>query len=431
MASTVSFTGDAPAVAPGETMTCAVSIANTGDLVDRFTFTVVGETAAWTSVEPESVNLMPGTSAVVTVTFAPPRSPEAMAGEHHFGLRSESREDPESSIVEEAVLTVEPFTEIVTELIPAKRQARRKAKYRLAIDNLGNTTTVVEILPEDPDGDLLLHADPALVRTEPGTATFVTIKAAPRKRFLRGQTRILPFQVIATPVDEEPHTEEAVLQQEQLIPKWLLPALLALVALVGAAIAFWFAVLKPAVVSVATEQAQKQVERAESAASRADDSAKAADAAASTAQAVSGGTSAGQSGAKPPTSPPQPSGAARPGTAESGKNPVSFRVQTNSAPVTDGSFKEFTYRVPDGKTLDIGDLVLQNPRGDTGILRIALGADVVLETGLANFRDLDYHYLDPLHAVPGTSVIVSVNCATPGPGAARCTPSVSFSGKLS
>jgi hypothetical protein len=80
--------------------------------------------------------------------------------------------------------------------------------------------------------------------------------------------------------------------------------------------------------------------------------------------------------------------------------------------------------------MDIGDLVLQNPRGDTGFLRIRLGDDIVLETGLANFRDLDYHYVNPLHVAGGVPVVVEVNCGAPGAGAPRCTPSVSFSGTL-
>ncbi|MCR6487833.1 hypothetical protein M8542_33905 [Amycolatopsis sp. OK19-0408] len=424
MPSTVSFTGDELSVAPGETVTCEVTVTNTGQLVDRFTFAVVGAPAVWSAVEPEAANLMPGTSATITLTFSPPRAPEAVSGAHHFGVRAESREDPEGSTVEEGTLTIEPFSRIVSELVPIKRRARRKAKYRLAVDNLGNTDTVVEVFAEDPAGDLVLHADPAFARTAPGTATFFTVKALPRKRFLRGQPRILPFRVFTKAADEDPRAEDAILEQEQLVPKWLLPALVALVALLGAAIAFWFAVLKPAVVSVATEQARQQVDRAEGAAVRAADSAKVANAAA---QEANGGTGAG----KPPANPAGATASRPPATTPAaGADPLSFRLQAEANPVTDGSFKEFTYQVPDGKVLDIGDLVLQNPRGDTGIMRIVLGRDVVLETGLANFRDLDYHYLDPLRATAGAPVVVSVSCTTPGAGATQCTPSVSFSGKL-
>jgi hypothetical protein len=74
--------------------------------------------------------------------------------------------------------------------------------------------------------------------------------------------------------------------------------------------------------------------------------------------------------------------------------------------------------------------VLQNPRGDSGILRVLLGDKVVLETGLANFRDLDYHYVNALRVEPDQPVVVAVSCGTPGAGATQCTPAVSFSGRL-
>ena len=63
-------------------------------------------------------------------------------------------------------------------------------------------------------------------------------------------------------------------------------------------------------------------------------------------------------------------------------------------------------------------------------VRKAHGDKVVLETGLANYRDLDYHYVNALRVEPGQPVVVAVNCTTPGNGAKQCTPSVSFSGRL-
>ncbi|MDQ3029804.1 MAG: hypothetical protein M3R09_07225 [Actinomycetota bacterium] len=82
--------------------------------------------------------------------------------------------------------------------------------------------------------------------------------------------------------------------------------------------------------------------------------------------------------------------------------------------------------------------MLQNPFGDSGILRIIRevsreGEDpeqtVLLEVGLNNFRDLDYHFVQPLRFQPGETIVLAVNCQTPPPRA-RCTPSASFSGRI-
>ncbi|MGC4941078.1 hypothetical protein [Kribbella sp. DT2] len=444
MAATVSLSEDNLAIVPGETGRCEVGITNTGSLVDQFSVTLVGVPKDWVSIEPATINLMPAATGSVTLVFAPPRSPELVAGRHSFGVRVASREEPASSIVEEGAVEVAPFREIVAELVPGKRRARRRATFRLAVDNLGNSETTVEIALRDPEDDLRLETDQPLIVTGPGTATIVKVRAVPHRRFLRGQPKTLPFEVVTTAAGDEPVTANGVVLQEQLIPKWLLPAAAALVVLAVAMVGAWFALLKPAVESVATEKTEQQVARAETAASKATVAAEKAGAAATVAQKAAGITPTPEPGA-PQASTPSPPGAGTPSPKPSAKPsptpgagtpsptgpaPVSFRVATTAKVVTDGSFTAFTYSAPDKKSVNIADLVLQNPRGDTGILRISIGKDIVLETGLANFRDLDYHYLEPLHAAPGQAVVVSVSCAVPGSGAERCTPSVSFSGQL-
>ncbi|WP_157979752.1 COG1470 family protein [Kribbella monticola] len=439
MAATVSLSSEFLEVVPGETGRCELAITNTGRLVDQFTFSLVGDAAEWVTIEPPVVNLMPAASATAAVVFKPPRSAEVTAGRHPFGVRVGSREEPAASVVEEGAVEVAAFQQVVAELVPAKRRAKRRAKFRLAVDNLGNTPTPVEITLHDPEDELRLETDQPLVTTAPGTATIVKVRAIPHRRFLRGQPRSLPFQVVATG-GPEPVELNGVVQQEQLIPKWLLPALVACAVLVVAAIGAWYALLKPAVVSTATEQTQQQVAKAETAASKATAAAQQAGAAATVARQAAGLESSPTPGPKPssaaaskPAAKPSPTPA--PGKASgtpAPNGPVSFRIATSAKVVTDGSFTDFKYTAPDRRSkVDIADLVLQNPRGDNGILRIAIGTDIVLETGLANFRDLDYHYLEPLHANPGQPVVVSVNCTTPGTGSDHCTPSVSFSGKLS
>ena len=113
--------------------------------------------------------------------------------------------------------------------------------------------------------------------------------------------------------------------------------------------------------------------------------------------------------------------------------PTDFRVAAgaNIDPNVN-RFAEFPYTLPDpNKTLVITDLVLQNPRGDTGTLRLLRDSggtkSVLLEVGLANFRDLDHHWLQPWRFGPGEKVVLAVSCQNP---AGHCTPSVSFSGRV-
>jgi hypothetical protein len=446
MAVTVSLSSTSLAVVPGETGGCDIDVTNTGRLVDQFSISLVGTGGEWVTVEPSTVNLMPGTTGTASLTFNPPKSAVVPAGRHEFGVRVRSREDPEDSAVAEGAVEVAPYRETLTELVPGKRRARRRAKFRLAVDNLGNSETTVAIGFHDPDDELRLTTAHPTITTAPGTATIVKLTAAPHRRFWRGQPKMLPFEVIATPADGEAIKTTGVVQQEQLMPKWLLPAIAAAAVLVVAAIGAWYALLKPAVKSVATEQTQQQVARAESAAAKASTAADKATAAATVAQQAAGITPTPTPGPNAVSARPTPgstaSAAPTPGAsagpsakpsakpAPTGPVALSFRIATEAKAVTDGSFQDFKYAAPPKKTVRISDLVLQNPRGDSGILRIMIGTNVVLETGLANFRDLDYHYLQSLAAPPGQPVAVAVNCTAPAAGFDRCTPSVSFSGQL-
>jgi hypothetical protein len=105
-----------------------------------------------------------------------------------------------------------------------------------------------------------------------------------------------------------------------------------------------------------------------------------------------------------------------------------FRVATSASPTTSNEFTLSTYKPADKKVLWVTDIVLQNPHGDAGLLQVRRGDTVLLETGLNNFRDLDYHFVQPLRFSAGQPVTVAVKCANPGTTA--CTPAAYFAGQL-
>ncbi|ONI81536.1 hypothetical protein ALI144C_19675 [Actinosynnema sp. ALI-1.44] len=409
-------------VTPGVVANRALVVHNTGTLVAQYTLEVLGDGKNWISVTPPSVNLLPGGQATAQVKLAPPRSWEVSAGPVPFAVRVRDR-DTDLSVVEEGTIEVEPFVELVAELVPTQRRARRHGRYRLAVDNSGNTTTVVAVHAADPDDALELTARPDVVRTTPGTTTIVGIDAAPRRRFLRGATKTLPFQVLLTTDTEEPISTDGVFLQDQLMPASLLKAAALLVVAVGALIACWYLLLKPKVSSVATDQVLPQAQTQQS-------------------QPSTTTTPAPSTAGQPTGNPPPPPAAkqqqsttqttvstttsAPSTTTTTTPAPLRFRIPTST-----GSGKEasFSFAGPPGSRLDLGDMILQNPMGDSGLLRISIGDDVVLETELSTFRDREVHYTYPLRVEDGVPVVVTIGCRTPGTGATGCTPAVSFSGQ--
>ncbi|MGX7829331.1 COG1470 family protein [Actinokineospora sp. 24-640] len=427
MGATTSLAGRELAATPGQTVTTSVRVNNSGPLVDQFTVDVVGESREWATVSPQVVNLMPGQDAEVVVTFAPPRSAEVPAGPVPFGVRVASREDPLGSRVEEGAVLVAPFTDLQVELVPKTSHCRRQARHELVVDNAGNSPIAVELHTSDPEDQLQLTLDHTALTVQPGTSAFLKLRARPHDRFLRGPDRRLPFQVTAIAPETPPVHANGTVVQQQLLPKWLLPALVILLVLAIVLATLWFTVLKPTLKSAAREAAvEAAVEQQAELTAKADNAAAQAAAAEQKADAAQ---KAVQDGGLAPSAAPE---VVSPGGVDiSSGSTVDFRITADSPLQPDSTvFTTFTAEpgVPAEKTLVITDILLQNPRGDAGLLQLRRGDRVLLEVGLANFRDLDYHLVEPWTFAPGEELVLAVSCQAPTN--VTCKPAASFSGRL-
>jgi cbb3-type cytochrome oxidase subunit 3 len=418
----------------GQEVTCPVVVRNSGGIVDRFVIEVVGEPAAWAIVEPAVVNLLPEESVTVAVRFAPPRSSAVPAGSAPFGVRVSSQEDPAGSVVEEGVIEVSGFADLTAEVVPPKVEAATRARYKVAVDNRGNYPVVVRFAATDPEGGLDFRFQHNEVTLNPETTTFVRLVASPVDRFLRGPDVRHRFEVSVTPAEREPISTEATLVQRQLLPKWLVPALILLLALALLLAGLWFFVLRPAVRSAAGDAAARQAAELKQVAQEAKQDAGAAKQDSS--QAKQNSERAMTAVGIDPSAPPGPGGTITPKPTPSNPagTPTDFRVAAD-APIEANArrFREFTFTPPEGKTLVITDAILQNPRADSGTLRILRstpsGQALMLEVGLGNFRDLDEHWVQPLVYKPGEKIVLAVSCQNP-PEKGSCSPAVFFSGRV-
>lgn len=416
-------------VTPGEEASAEVRVRNTGQVVDQIDLDVLGDARAWIRVEPSSINLLPGAEQAVRLVLSPPRSSTVPAGERTFALRALSHEDTEGSVIHEATALVAPFTEIAADIVPRTSRGSRKGKHELVVDNTGNHPTMVEIRPTDPDQVLEFRVEQGVVDTQPGTASFVDVHAKPVKRFIRGQNKTLPFQVLVLPEGHDPVTVNGSMLQEAMLPKWIVVAAAIMVAALVALAAFWFALLKPSVESSAKKAVQEETSKLASSVAAAESKAAAAAAGAEEAKAAAGigpgGAGGGGAGATSTTAaPPEPRG---PADAAFAPSATDLRITTAAPAGSPGTFRTFNNEPPEDKLYWISDLVLQNPRGDSGILQVRRGDDVLFEVGLDNFRDLDYHFIQPVRFSHEQVVVVAVDCRNP---TEACTPSVYFTGQI-
>jgi hypothetical protein len=404
-------------VEPGSEAVAQLTIRNTGSVVDHFHVQVLGDAARWATVTPETLPLFPDGEGVVSISFRPARVSAARAGATPFGIKVTSEVDPSDTSVEEGSLQIGAFTELAGELVPLISHGSRTGKHQLACDNKGNTPLTLAFGGVDQEEALRFAFDPTSVVAEPGTATIVTVRAHPRKRFLTGTAKTHRFQTIIQPREAPPVTVDGSMVQTPILPTWLPKALAALVLLAIAAVVLWLTVLNPAIKSTATTAANNAL---------------------SAAGIKPGGGGGGGGGSPTPT----PSGSTvTPPPGSTGGGPASGRLTVRAGagntPQCPGN-NAGQFNVPNGNTFSLTDLVFQNPNGDTGILTLSRGCgngSVLFQEQLSNFRDLDFHFVNPFTFASGQGMVLQLQCTAPGPpppatANGQCSDALVWSGSL-
>jgi hypothetical protein len=393
------------AVTPGSEASLELRVRNTGAVVDVLTVEVVGDAAAWSVVLPDRVSLFPGGDAVVTVVFRPPMAADGPAGEVPFGLRVRSQEDPSGSggsVVEEGVLDVAPFLSVDAELQPRTCRGRRRGATTLAVSNRGTRAVTVEITGVEPDGNVKFDIDPLSLTVEPDSASFVKIGLRAVHPFRKGFPLTRQFQVHVTEAGAPAPMAVAagMFVQEETIPRWVRRAVLWTLVGLLLFLAFWFALGRPAVQSAAKEAAREELTPSTIAAT----------------SGSGGGSKAGSGSGAGAT--PDESGAdvSTAGVGSGATSTIDGRLFLAGAGTT-------AYEVPAGSTLQVTDIVLQNPTGDAGSLQIRRNGTALLVVELSNFRDLDYHFVAPIVFTAGQKLELAAECT-----AGACTPGAYFAG---
>jgi hypothetical protein len=465
MGSSASLDRPELSVEPGQQVSAQLRVRNNGSVVDQFTFEGLGAGAAWIEAEPEVLSLFPGAEGAVTIHFRPPRSPNVAPGPTPFGVKVVSGEDPTGSAVEEGVITVGRYADRSVEIYPLTTRGRRKGQFEIAVDNRGNAPIEVEFSGADPENACAYAFSSGALVVEPGTAHFTKFEVIPHERFWKGPPKTHQFQILVTeraraselpapvmagppgsppspvptvpvPVTPPPETVNGTLLQEAMIPAWLIKAIIALLALILILWILWITLFKPTVQSaakdaVAAPLASLNDKVAALTPTTAAGGGGGGGGGATTTTLVGGGGGGGATtttvaggGA---TTVPTTTTSTTPGStfATAFGNPADFQLGIGAV-VPAGTSQDFSN--PFSSTFAVTDIVLQNPNGDTGLVQIKRDGVVLQQSALENFRDLDLPRVSPYMFNPGSTMVMTVICNTPGPGEPGCAISGSFGG---
>lgn len=382
MGAALTLSDEALAAVPGGTTVITASVLNTGSGVDEVAVAVEGEAAVWAVVEPASVVLFPGAEGTVAVTFRVPDGPRARPGPVPFAVRAAGSSD-QAVTRAEGVLHVAGYAEALVSLRPAVLSGSRRATGSVVVENRGNARAELHLAGSGEQ--LSVAVDPSLILVGPGEVVSAVVTVTPDRTFLRGPGERRAFTVTAEGAEHPRITADGTLAQRARLPQGgagLLAGVLVLAVLAPLA---WLGALRPLV----RREAEREVARNNPSAIGA--------------------------------------GSGRPGTGAvnlGGGNPIDGRLFLTGPGQT-------SFTVPKDRTLRVTDIVLQNPGGNTGTLRVKRGDDVLLEVGLENFRTQDFHFVTPVSFSSEQKLVLEAQCtgAAAG-GAAGCTPSAFFSALL-
>lgn len=194
------------AVDPGAGVETTVTVRNTGDVVDRYTFDVLGDTGPLGDGRPPSVNLVPDAEGTARIVFSPPRTPGIVAGVRPFRLLVTSNEDRRASAFADGAVNVGPYADVTTALAPQIVEGRR-GSYELAVTNRGNVPATVQVGALDAQQALAFRVEQPTVAVPPAATT--AVHARPHNGQLSGPPRHYPFRVVAQTGADPPRNLDA------------------------------------------------------------------------------------------------------------------------------------------------------------------------------------------------------------------------------
>lgn len=451
MSVTASLDATTVTAEPGVATDVPLQILNSGSTVEEYRFEVVGACSAWSTVEPATLSLYPGASGTVALRLSPPRDPSVPAGETPFGVRVLPTSEPGEAVVPEGRVTVAPFTEVTSELVPRGSTGARRGRHQLAVDNRGNAPVTVQLSARTGSERARVDFAAKELVIPPGHADFGKLRVRSAKRIWRGTPVTHQFQAFVAPqstqltdsqqvgeedgrqdeVSSSPPFEPLVLdgsyEQQAILPRWLPRAVILAAVVVLAAVGLWYGLLRPAVKSTAREAVTPEVVASAAQRTPSPD----AGAANGGNGAANGGSTDGADGGAAGEGQQSSSGAGSGSGASSGSDagsvagtgtPTSARVEVRDA-VGGGTSRGSAYQVPAGSTFELTDIVVQNPQGDAGTLVVSSQDAPVLRLALENFRDSDYHFVTPILVPAGGEITMTVDCRRVGRPVQAPTPS--------
>ncbi len=388
MTVTASFQPSTISSSPGNAAALTLRLHNDADAEEVVKLRALGDLAAHTVLQSETIYLEPGESFEVPVIVDVAST--LTSGSHTSGIEVSSGNG--TRITAEAIIAVEASVAYAVSLQPLRSVSGKRGKHHVAVDNTGNTAVTIEVAAQATESLVDIELAAPLVNVDPGQHAKIELRVHPRNHFWNGEPVEHPFTVRVAGSDHGVHDFEGVFEQGPRLRPWFGPAAAGMLGALAVGTLAWFVLLRPAVQSIADDRAAAALEAQQA---TFDATVAELEAAAERARQLPLGT------------------------------PADLRL-TADAPAGESANESFT--VASDRVLSVTDVVLENPDGAIGRIALLRSGEVLLESELANFRDLDRHFVAPFRFDGSDTVELRLVCETPGPNTDSCAVGASIVG---
>src|SRR5215218_6222758 len=205
-------------VYPGDRARVRTLIRNQSGIVDNYQVSVQGLPEDWYSVLPDTVYLVPYGSGgtyeqEIEIHFHPPRAAEAEARIWELQVTAHSKAQERTAASEPLLLGIQPFEGHKTKVKPERASGRRKADFKIAVENKANAPVYVAFDATEPDNECAFRFEPAGAEVAPGETATSTMRVRPPKQMWIGRPHERRIEV-AVKSGEEAHAHEAAAAEE-------------------------------------------------------------------------------------------------------------------------------------------------------------------------------------------------------------------------
>jgi len=295
------------------------------------------------------------------------------------------------TVTAEATIDVVEVMGYAVNMVPEHSRSATAGRHKVTIHNTGNTALIAELLAETAD-DVTVELATTAATVMPGDTAKVDLRVIPPERFWSGPKRGYGFTIHAVTNDGVTQDFHGTFEQGPRLRSWFVPAL------VGAGIAMllgtlaWFTLLKPYVDQTAENAAEMAI---------LEDRAALRDRIAELELLA-------QEANELPLG-----------------EPADIRLSATAPP---GGTSSESFAVSTDRVLSVTDVFFQNSTGAVGLVSLLRDGEVLLESELANFRDLDFHFVAPFQFDGGSTIEFRVACTAPGPSQIDCPAAATING---